>query len=309
MNLSKNNLENNTEPGSHLRWPLLLVLGFLLVCALPFVLAWNLVGPLVSLVRTSDTFSEIPLIPLVTIFLVYEKRKAIFSNISFGWMWGAAFIVPGTILLVAGRLNLWQLSSTNLVSLLVLGIALVWIGAFALFFGAGAFRAACFPLFFLLFMIPIPEPFLAKSVFLLQAGSADMAQWFFNIAGVPNHRQGLVFELPGVAIRVAEECSGIHSTLALLITTALASYIFLKKSWKRLVLCLAVFPIALFKNGLRIATLSSLSIYVDPAFLTGNLHHHGGIVFFMIALVPMAILLRLLQKSENSLRPAAENAS
>jgi exosortase len=309
MNPSKKSLEINSEPASSVRSPYLLVCGFLLVCALPFVLAWNLVGPLVTLVRTSETFSEIPLIPLVTIFLIYEKRKDIFSNISFGWMWGGTFIVPGTILLLAGRLNLWQLSSTNLVSLFVLGIVLVWIGAFTLFFGVGAFRAACFPLFFLLFMVPIPEPFLSKSVFLLQTGSADMTQWFFNLAGVPNHRQDLVFELPGVAIRVAEECSGIHSTLALLITTALASYIFLKSPWKRLVLCLAVFPIALFKNGLRIATLSALSIYVDPGFLTGNLHHHGGIVFFMIALVPMAILLRLLQKSENPIRSAAANAA
>jgi exosortase len=305
MNISNKGLELSNEPASNMRLSYSLVLGFLLVCVLPFVLAWNLVGPLFTLVRTSDTFSEIPLIPLVSLFIVYENRKAIFSDVSFGRTLGAAFIVPGTILLVVGRLNLWQLSSTNLVSLLVLAIVLVWVGAFTLFFGNRAFRVACFPLFFLLFMVPIPEPLLSKIIVLLQTGSADMTELFFRLAGVPNHRQGLVFELPGVAIRVAEECSGIHSTLALLITTALASYIFLKTSWKRLVLCLAVVPIAIFKNGLRIATLSALSIYVNPAFLTGNLHHHGGIVFFIIALVPMAILLRLLQKNENKLLPAA----
>jgi exosortase C (VPDSG-CTERM-specific) len=305
MNISNKGLELSNEPASNMRLSYSLVLGFLLVCVLPFVLAWNLVGPLFTLVRTSDTFSEIPLIPLVSLFIVYENRKAIFSDVSFGRTLGAAFIVPGTILLVVGRLNLWQLSSTNRVSLLVLAIVLVWVGAFTLFFGNRAFRVACFPLFFLLFMVPIPEPLLSKIIVLLQTGSADMTELFFRLAGVPNHRQGLVFELPGVAIRVAEECSGIHSTLALLITTALASYIFLKTSWKRLVLCLAVVPIAIFKNGLRIATLSALSIYVNPAFLTGNLHHHGGIVFFIIALVPMAILLRLLQKNENKLLPAA----
>ena len=100
-----------------------------------------------------------------------------------------------------------------------------------------------------------------------------MAEALGGIAGVPYHREGFVFELPGVAIRVAEECSGIRSTLALLITTVLASYIFLKSSWKRLVLCLAVVPIAIFKNSLRIATLSTLSVYVNPSFLQGNLHH------------------------------------
>ena len=63
-------------------------------------------------------------------------------------------------------------------------------------------------------------------------------------------------------------------------------------------LSIAVVPIALFKNGLRIATLSALSVYVNPAFLYGNLHHRGGIVFFVLALIPMVLLLKLLQKNE-----------
>jgi exosortase len=147
-------------------------------------------------------------------------------------------------------------------------------------------------------MVPIPEPILSKTIYLLQAGSAAFVEAFFAIAGIPYHRQQFIFELPGVAIRIAEECSGIRSTLALLITTVLASYIFLKTPWRRLLLCLAVIPIALFKNGLRIAMLSILSVYVNPAFLYGNLHQRGGIVFFVIALIPMALLLKLLQKSE-----------
>jgi exosortase len=133
-----------------------------------------------------------------------------------------------------------------------------------------------------------------------------MVEAFFRIAGVPYHREGFVFILPGISIRVAEECSGIHSTLALLITTVLASYIFLKKSWKRVVLCIAVVPIAIFKNGLRIATLSVLAIYVNPAFLYGNLHHRGGIVFFIIALLPMALLLNLLRRGDNKIPLATE---
>jgi exosortase/archaeosortase family protein len=60
-----------------------------------------------------------------------------------------------------------------------------------------------------------------------------------------------------------------------------------------------VVPIVIFKNGLRIATLSILAINVNPAFLHGRLHSQGGFVFFIIALLPMALVLRLLQKSEN----------
>jgi exosortase len=275
-----------------------LVLGFLLVCLLPFVFAWDSMESLFRLILEDSTFSQIPLIPFVSLFLVYENRKAIFAALSVGWILGSCLIASGMILLIVARLNLWHLSLTNPLSLLVFAIFLIWLGAFALFFGPHAFRTARFPLFFLVFMIPIPEPFLSKIIYFLQAGSSDMTEVFFGLFGVPYHRQEFVFELPGIAIRVAEECSGIRSTLALLITTVLASYIFLKGPWRRVILCCAVVPTAIFKNGLRIATLSILSIYVNPGFLYGNLHMRGGIVFFVIALLPMVVLLKLLQKGE-----------
>lgn len=299
MNTSNKSIETSGIPTPGTGVSGLLVLYFALVCALPFALAWDSMMALFRLILDNETFSQIPLIPLVSIFLIYEQRKKVFAEVSFAWIPGAGLIIPGIIMIVLARTNFLQLNSTNPISLLVFAIVLVWVGAFVLFFGTRAFRAARFPLLFLLFMIPIPEPALSKTIYFLQAGSSDMTEIFFNLAGVPNHRQGFVFELPGVAIRVAEECSGIRSTLALLITTTLASYIFLKSSWRRWVLCLAVIPTAIFKNGLRIATLSTLAIYVNPGFLYGNLHHHGGIVFFVIALVPMALLLRLFQKGEN----------
>lgn len=270
-----------------------------LVCMLPFGLAFHSIVPLIKLVRDNQTFSQIPLIPFVSLFFVYEKRKQIFSAPPAGRLFALAMIVPGLVLLELARVNLFHLTSTNPESLLLFAAVLIWWGAFALFFGASAFLAALFPLGFLLFMVPIPEPALSKIVYFLQAGSSDMAQAFFGVLGIPYHREGFVFDLPGVAIRVAEECSGIRSTLALVITTVVASYIFLKSSWKRVLLCAAIVPVAIFKNGLRIATLSALSIYVDPDFLYGDLHHRGGIVFFIIALLPMIGLLGLLQRREN----------
>ena len=193
--------------GAHMSIPLLLC--FLLVCLLPFALASDSTKLLFSLVRESDTFSQIPLIPLLSLFLIYENRAAIFAELSIGRTLGPALISSGIVLIAIARLNLWQLGSINMVSLLMLAAFLVWLGAFALFFGARAFRVACFPLFFLLFMVPIPEPALSKMIYFLQAGSSDMVELFFRLVGVPYLRQGFVFELPGVAIRAAEECSGI----------------------------------------------------------------------------------------------------
>ena len=57
-------------------------------------------------------------------------------------------------------------------------------------------------------------------------------------------------------------------------------------------------PIAIFKNAVRIVTLSSLGVYVDRGFLFGKLHHQGGLLFALIALAIFVPLLLLLQRSE-----------
>jgi exosortase len=303
MDSANKNIEIQAAP-SPATAPYLLALGFALICVVPFAMAWDLTRALFTLVWTNDTFSQIPLIPVVSLFLIYGNRKEIFTDISFGWATGAALIVPGLAFVVAARLDAGQISAANQATVLMFGIVLIWMGAFALFFGTHAFRAARIPLFFLIFAIPIPEPLLSKLIAFLQEKSADAAQAFFSLGRVPYLRRGLIFDLPGVSIQVAEECSGIRSTLALFITTALAAALFLKSNWRRLLLLVVVVPIAILKNGLRIATLSTLAIYVNPAFLTGNLHHHGGVLFFLIALIPMALLLIFLERQERA-RPAA----
>lgn len=298
MNSFDNQLAVGGTIFSNRKLTYLRAIGFLSVCLLPFVFALNLTRTIFTFALENDTFSMIPIIPLVSAFLIYRSREAIFSAVSFGQV-GSLLLVPGVVFLGIARLNLWHLTSVNQGSLFALAIFLVWLGSFILFFGIGSFRAACFPLLFLLFAVPIPEPLASNVIFSLQKGSAAAAEMFFRLGGVPYLRKDFVFELPGVAIRVAEECSGIRSTLALLVTTVLTSYLFLKTTWKRWLLCIIVVPVAIIKNGLRIMMLSTLAIYVNPSFLTGNLHHHGGVVFFILALLPMGLLLFWLERSES----------
>ena len=272
---------------------------FAIICLLPTALVWGLLSGLLRLVFEDETYSHIPLIPMVSLYLIYMKRKSIFAKTSFAWNAGSPVILAGVVCLVLARLNVWRLIPGNQDSLVVLGFVLVCAGAFGLLFGNDAFRAAIFPLLFLLFMVPIPQPLLSQAIFLLQEGSSKAAEWNYRLIGVPFLRQGFNFALPGVTIRVAEECSGIRSTLALLICTVLASHLFLRNSLNRILLCVVAVPIAIVKNGFRIASLSTLAAYVNPVFLTGPIHHKGGALFFLLALIPMALLLRFLQKTEN----------
>ena len=284
------------------------VLGFVLVSILPVAFVWLSMRSLAAIMLRNDTYSHIPLIPVVSFFLIYSERAQIFSQVSSGWKVGSLFLLGGVVCFVFGQLNWLAMSLESALSIEALGIVLAWAGAFALFFGSKTLRAARFPFLFLLFMIPLPEPVLHRTIVLLQEGSSSVTAFLFNLIGVPVFRQGFDFTLPGVVIRVAEECSGIRSTLALVIMSVLAGHIFLRNIWNKIFLCLLVFPITVFKNGLRIVTLSTLAISVNPGFLHGRLHHFGGIVFFAAGLIPLALCLFWFQKIESA-KPPSTNAS
>ena len=116
-------------------------------------------------------------------------------------------------------------------------------------------------------MIPIPGVLLDRIVFFLQSMSADVSDAFFRLAGVPVFRDGFTFSLPGLSIEVAKECSGIRSSLSLLLTSFIAGHLFLKHFGSKAVLSVCVLPITVIKNGIRIVTLALLGVYVDRRVL------------------------------------------
>ena len=194
-----------------------------------------------------------------------------------------------------------------------LAIVLLWQGAFLLCYGSAAWRKASFALFLLMLMVPFPQSILDRAIYFLQEGSTEIAYVLFKAVGVPVLRQGFILAVPGVTIEVAKECSGIRSSVALFITCLLAAHVFLRTGWKKLVFVLLAFPLAIVKNGIRITSLTLLSVYVNPGFLHGSLHHDGGFVFFLLALAILAPVLIAFQKSDDknvvAAQPAAETVS
>ena len=273
-------------------------IGFAVSCLVPIILTWDATRQLGALVLKDDTYSHLPLIPLVSGFLIYTSRQIIFSSAQRAWSWGLFLALPGVVSLLLSQSNILKFSSANRPTFLVCGFVFIWMALFAAFFGKAAFRAARFPLLFLVFAIPIPEPALSNLVWLLQAGSANAAAAIYRVIGVPFVRDGFIFGLPGVTIRVAEECSGIRSALALFITTVLAAHLWLKSKVSTFALWALVFPVAVVKNGMRIVTLSCLAAYVDPSFLYGRLHRYGGVPFFLLDLLMMGAVVKIALRQE-----------
>jgi exosortase len=226
-------------------------------------------------------------------------RKAIFAINSYSFRAGISLIVAGLLSYWLGKSSFVELNQNDYLALMMFSFFLCINGGFIGLYGSRAFRKALFPLLFLIFIIPIPTAILDPLIRILQVGSAHFTYVIFKIIGIPVFRDGMVFELPGIAIEVAKECSGIRSSLALIITSTIAGYLFLQTGWKRIVLVLSIFPITIIKNAIRITTLSWLAVYVDKTFLTDSwLHSGGGIVFFLLALTFLAPVLLFLKKTE-----------
>lgn len=265
---------------------------------------------LAKFVFINETYSHIPLIPLVSLFLLALQRKSICVQ-------AAPLPAVGGALCAAG-LGFYALASmlqesantltfrgqetpNDYLSLCMAGVVAWVIGSFLAVYGAQAFRKARFALLFLMFAIPLPTFLLNAIVVALQHASAEASDLVFRLAGVSYHRRGLVFEFSNVAVMVAEQCSGIRSSLSLFILSILTGVMFLRTLSRRIVLAIAVFPITVVKNAFRIVAITLLANHVDEGFLTTHwIHSSGGIPFFAVALALLIPLVWALRRSEAS---------
>ena len=270
---------------------------FLLFAAVALIMAYTPIKALYSS-NKSEYYSHIALIPLVSIYMVYINRKEIFAKVNYLFVVGIPVLLLGIALFLGGFLWGAPLDQNNYASLIAFSIFIFINGAFILLYGMQAYRSALFPLLFLIFTVPIPTALMDNIIHFLQVGSTEFTNLLFLASGVPFIRDGFVFHLSNISVEVAKQCSGIRSGMAIFIVAILAGYMFLKSYWKIIFLVICAVLIAMFKNGIRIFTLSLLGNYVDPRILSSSLHREGGIPFFIVALLLLAPILFFLRRSE-----------
>ena len=234
---------------------------------------------LFSLTQQEEHYSHIVLIPCLSLYVLYLDRKAIFSSRE--WSPGL-----GCMLIGLGTLGYWYAAAEIFVPdqlpMTILALVVMCWGIFVSCFGVTLFRKVSFGLLFLLFIVPLPSFLLDAIIGFLQRSSTEATGVMFSALGVPVFRQGFVFSLSNFTIHVAEECSGIRSTLSLLITSFVVGHFFLRSVWAKAGLVAIIIPLAIVKNAFRIVGLSLLANYVDPTFITDSaLHRNGGIPLFL----------------------------
>jgi exosortase len=163
-------------------------------------------------------------------------------------------------------------------------VATVWASVLALRGRAWA-RVLAFPLGYLVFMIPLPGDWVTPLIVKLQIVVSTVAVALLRLGGVAILREGNVLTLPGeTSLFVAEACSGITSLITLLPIGVFLAYFTESQLPRRVLLVLAVVPIALVANLLRVVLTVLLAIHVGLAFATeGPLHEWAGVATYGIA--------------------------
>jgi exosortase C (VPDSG-CTERM-specific) len=269
--------------------------GWIIVTTLAFI------QPLTRLMlyaAQSELFSYIPLIPVVVCYLLYIRRTTLVGAYR-GSISGTAILCGVGVAALAAGIGLRErLSVNDGLALMALGyVSVIAAGGFLLL-GSKWMAAAAFPVAFLILLVPLPD----AAVYWLETASvlasADVAALFLTTTGTPLVRDGDVFMLPGIVLKVAQECSGIHSSWVLFITSLLASHLFLESPWRRIVLVAFVIPLAIVRNGFRILVIGLLCVHIGPHMIHSIIHRRGGPVFFVLSLGPLLLLLVWLRRQE-----------
>lgn len=275
-------------------WRLVLGIALLLICfAAP-------IYQLLQFAAHSELYSQILLVPFISAYLIWLKRHSLPSGPQPAGKAAVTFTGAGLALIAAFWLArpAGGMDTEDYLAWIFAAFLLLLTGICCSVLSTATMRALAFPMGLLIFILPIPTVLMDWTTSFLQNGSAMAAYGMFVASGMPVAREDLILHLPGMNLQVAPECSGIHSTLSLLITSLLAGYLFLRSPWKRALLSMAVVPLALLRNGFRIFTIGQLCVRIGPEMIHSPIHRRGGPIFFALSLIPLFVFLIFLRRSE-----------
>ncbi len=227
------------------------------------------------------------LIPIVSGYLIWRLRDKLQTLPRERFGWGMAIIVGSLLLhLVASFVDVHFPSGFALVAT-VFGLV-VWLGGWR--WG----QVLAFPVGFLLFMVPLGRILVDQFAPPLQRVSAQRGGRAVAAIGAIVVIEGTLIQTPVYTFEVAIPCSGLKSTIAMTALAALFAYLLVAPLWKKLLLFVAAFPVALLANTARIFLTVVLGTTLGPEAAEGFFHSVSGIMVFLVALAGLFGVGRLL---------------
>src|SRR4030066_860247 len=229
------------------------------------------------------------LVPLVSLFLLWRKRKEFAHIPTQSTPLGLGAIAAGLFLLLVGTAGAEYF--TVRLSFVILLFGLVWY-----FGGTRLAKAVSFPIWYLILAIPIPYVIYFAAAFPLQVLGTKITASLLHLIGLPCIRQGNIIHLQGYSLEVVEACSGLRSLVSLLALSGVYAYLTQKTALKKLILFASAVPIALITNIFRIF-ISSLGAYaISPKLAEDFLHELSGLLVFVVSFICLFIFGAILKR-------------
>ncbi len=232
---------------------------------------------------TQEEYSHGYLIPLVTLYILWEKKDLIRSAVTEPLWLGVVLIFIAILVLIVGEISALFLLIQYSFVLLLLGLSLVTIG------GATKYTAA--PILLLLFVIPLPYVIEVLLTAKLQLWSSSIGVSFIRLFQIPVFLEGNVIDLGVYKLQVVEACSGLRYLFPLMSLGFIAAYFYQAAFWKRALVFLATIPITIFMNSFRIGAIGVLVDNWGISMAEGFLHDFEGWIIFMACALILFLLI------------------
>jgi exosortase B len=152
--------------------------------------------------------------------------------------------------------------------------------------GSRALALQWFPLFFMLFMLPLPGSLVDMLTLPMKTAVSWVVDKVLYAAGYPISRTGVILQVGPYQLLVADACAGLHTLFTLEALGLLYLNVVRHNSWFRNVaLAILIIPISFTANVIRVLVLTLITYHFGDAAGQGFLHGFAGMVLFISALL------------------------
>jgi exosortase D (VPLPA-CTERM-specific) len=269
-----NSTSNDTAPVAVWKETPLIWLYLGIISALLAATFFEAFRELVRIWNLKEEYSYGYIIPLISVFLVWQRKDQLERTAFTGSWLGVGVVALGVCVFAIGNLATLFLVVQYSFLIILAGLVLAFVGT-------AAFRLLAVPLLLLAFMIPLPEFFLQEISARLQLVSSEIGVAVIRLFGISVFLEGNVIDLGSYKLQVVEACNGLRYLFPLMTLAFIAAYFYQAEFWKRAVLFLSSIPITVLMNSFRIGVIGVLVEYWGPSMAEGFLHDFEGWAVFM----------------------------
>ena len=222
-----------------------------------------------------------PIILFLAIWLMYQRWPIMMEESSgkptsaYGW---GVFVIA-LLLYIIGR--------SQQVLILEVG-SFIWMLTAILLIkrGSSALKILWFPLFFMLFMIPLPEALVIMLTMPMKMAVSYVTEHILYWANYPIARNGVILQIGQYQLLVADACAGLQTLLTLESLGLFYLNVVRHTSvFRNVTLAILIIPISFAANVIRVITLTLITYYFGDAAGQGFMHGFAGMVLFLSALI------------------------